>query len=153
MPPPRGTWNPIEGPGDYTTTKRVHSDTYPEIDPLQANLSDKAVFISGASRGFGKAIAISYAKAGASYIAIAARSSLEDVAKEVKAAASDAGRKEPNVLSLKLEVTDAKSVEDAFQNISQEFGRLDVVINNAGILGERAAIADSDPEIWWQTSE
>ena len=75
MPPPRGTWNPLEGPGDYTTTKQVHSDTYPAIDPTKANLGGKAVFISGASKGFGKAIALSLAKAGASYIAIGARSS------------------------------------------------------------------------------
>ena len=51
MPPPRGTWNPIEGPGDYTTTKKVHNDTYPEIDPLKADLSGQAVFISGGSKG------------------------------------------------------------------------------------------------------
>lgn len=151
MPPPRGSWNPIEGPGDYTTTKVVHNDTYPEIDPRKADLNGKAVFISGASRGFGKAIAISFAKAGAPYIAIGARSNLDEVAQAVKSAAVDAGRKEPKVLNLKLEVTDAQSVEDAFAKIEQEFGRLDVVINNAGILGQRSPIQDSDPEAWWQT--
>ena len=107
MPPPRGSWNPIEGPGDYTTTKVVHNDTYSEIDPLKADLSGKAIFISGASRGFGKAIALSFSKAGASHIAIGARSNLDDVAAAVRSAAKDAGRKEPHVLCLKLEVTDS----------------------------------------------
>ena len=65
MPPAKGTFNPLEGPGDYTLTAEVHSDTYPGIDPTKANLNSKAVYVSGASRGIGKAIAVSFAKAGA----------------------------------------------------------------------------------------
>ena len=152
MPPPRGTWNPIEGPGDYTVTKVVHSDTYSDIDPSKADLSGKAVFVSGASRGLGKAIALSFAKAGASYIAIGARSGLAEVEKQVKIVASKAGRKEPQVLRLQLDVADSSSVEDSVKQIENTFSRLDVVINNAGIMGGRKAIRDSDPDRWWQTS-
>ncbi len=152
MPPPKGTWNPIEGPGDYTTTKEVHNDTYPAIDPAKVDLSGKAIFISGASRGLGKAIAIAFAKARASYIAVGARSGLEDVEKAMKDAASEVGAKEPKILSLKLEVTDAQSVADAVQKIESEFGKLDVVISNAGILGKRYVIGESDIDQWWQTS-
>lgn len=152
MPPPRGSWNPIEGPGDYTTTKTVHNDTYAEIDPTQADLSGKAVFITGASRGLGKAIAASFAKAGASYIAIGARSGLDEAENDVKAAAKHAGRAEPRVLKLKLEVTDAESVTGAVAKIEAEFGRLDIVINNAGVMGGLKSIADSDLDVWWQTS-
>ena len=153
MPPPQGTWNPIEGPGDYTTTRTIHNDTYPAIDPTKADLTGKAVFVSGASRGLGKAIALSFAQGGASYITIGARSGLEPVEKELKAAAVKAGRKEPQVLSLKLEVTDAQSVQDAANKIKESFGKLDVVVNNAAIIGAYKQIAESNPDDWWHTCE
>ncbi|KAK6391433.1 hypothetical protein LTR65_004597 [Meristemomyces frigidus] len=151
MPPPQGSFNPIEGPGDYTFTKDVHNDTYPAIDPAKANHSGHAVFISGASKGVGRAIAISFAKAGASYIAVGARSGLSEVSEAIKKAAKDSGRSEPSVLALKLDVTDRKSVEDAAARIEKEFGKLDVAINNAGVLGGTTLIADSDPDVWWNT--
>lgn len=153
MPPPQGTWNPLEGPGDYTTTRTVHSDTYDAIDPLKANLTSKTVFISGASRGLGKAMALSFAKAGASQIAISARSGLEPVAADMKKAATDAGRKEPEVLTLEVEVSSPDSVSKAVEKIGATFLKLDIVINNAGVIGEMKAVADSDPEAWWNTSK
>ena len=144
MPPPQGTWNPIEGPGDYSTTKIVHNDTYPEINSTKADLTGKAVFVSGASRGLGRSIALSFAKAGASYIAIAARSDLSETQKQLTQAAQNAGKKQPQVLPLKLEVSDPDSVTKAFEQIKQAFGKLDVI-------GDRVSIEDSDPQSWWQT--
>jgi len=132
-------------------TRDVHNDTYSAIDPTKANHSGKAVLVVGASKGVGRAIAISFARSGASSIAIGARSDLSAVAAAVKKAALDAGRPEPRVLALKLEVTNRKSVEDAAEQIGQDFGHLDIVINNAGILGAPALILDSDPDQWWET--
>ena len=137
--------------GDYTTTKEVHNDSYPAIDPAKADLSGKAIFVSGASRGIGRCIALSYAKAGASHIAIGARSDLTTVEKDVLEAAKQAGKKAPRVLSVKLDITDPQSVDGAAQKIEKAFGRLDVVVNNAGILGARDAVGDSEPDVWWQT--
>lgn len=94
-------------------------------------------------------MAISFAKGGANCIAIGARSGLSDVSQAIKQAAKDAERQEPVVLSLRLDVTDQKSVEEAAKQIEKEFGKLDIVINNAGILGNAGPIADSDPEDWW----
>ncbi|KAK3113293.1 hypothetical protein LTR53_009543 [Teratosphaeriaceae sp. CCFEE 6253] len=153
MPPPQGSWNPIEGPADYTFTKEVHNDTYPGIDPLNANHTGRAVFIVGASKGLGHAMAISFAKGGASQIAIGARSSLSRVADAVRAAAKDAGRPEPRVLALELDVTSQASVEAAAAQISEAFGKLDVVIHNAGIIDEMKPITATDPEQWWRTWE
>lgn len=48
-------------------------------------------------------------------------------------------------------MTDQKSVERASADIEKEFGRLDVLVHNAGVLGNPAAIGDSDPENWWKT--
>ena len=149
MPPAKGTINPLEGPGDYTMTAQVHSDTYPAIDPTKADMTCKAVYISGASRGIGRAIALSFAKAGASFIAVNARSSLMEVEKDIKKAAKGAGRKEPQTLSIKVDVTDPGSVQDIRNEIDKAFGKLDIVVNNAAVIGDRTTIFDGDPENWW----
>ncbi|KAI0889384.1 NAD(P)-binding protein [Annulohypoxylon maeteangense] len=150
MPPPRGTPNPIEGPGklgDYDVTSVVHSDTYPAIDSAKANFNGKAVFISGASRGLGRAMAISFAKAGASMIAIGARSDLSTTAKEMKAAVASVGKPEPRILLVKFDVSDRKSVDEAADQVKKSFGHIDIVINNAGVL-YISPIVDSDPDEW-----
>ncbi|KAB8337140.1 hypothetical protein FH972_021444 [Carpinus fangiana] len=151
MPPPKGFQNNfLEGPGDYDVTAHVHSDTYPAIDPLKADLTGKTVFVSGASKGIGRAIVLAFAQAGASNIAAGARSDLKPLEKEVLAAAAAAKRPEPKFLGLKLDVTSIESVQQAADAVERSFGRLDVVINNAGILGKMGPIIDTDPEDWWE---
>lgn len=134
--------------GDYDVTSVVHNDTYPAIDSAKANLSGKAVLITGASKGLGRAISVSFAKAGASMIAIGARSDLSTTIDEIKAAAEKVGKPEPKILALKLDVADPKSVDDAAAQVKESFGRMDIVINNAGIF-DVAKILDTDPEKWW----
>lgn len=132
-------------------TKEVHSDTYPAINPTKTDHSGRAVFISGASKGIGKAIAMSFARAGASYIAVGARSDLSSVASELKQAAIDAGRAEPTILTLSLDVTDQKSVEAAAKQMDEKFGKLDVCINNAGISDEMVPLVNTTPDAWCKT--
>ncbi|TVY41284.1 Short chain dehydrogenase [Lachnellula subtilissima] len=153
MPPPRGTPNPLEGPGDYDVTKLVHNDTYPAISPLftPAPAHNKAVFIVGASRGLGLAMAKSFARAGASHIAIGARSSLSAQSADITAAATAAQRPTPTVLPVQLNISDRKSTEAAAALVEKEFGRLDIVVLNAAILSGRGKVLDSDPDEWWET--
>ncbi|KAI3336011.1 putative short-chain type dehydrogenase [Ustulina deusta] len=151
MPPPRGTPNILEGPGDYDTTSVVHNDTYPAIDSAKADMSGKAVFISGATRGIGRSISVSFAKAGASMIAIGGRSDLGDTARAMRAAAASVGKPEPKILELKLDVSSQESVDAAAAEIKKTFGRIDVVVNNAGIFVGGDLIAETDPEVWWNT--
>jgi NAD(P)-dependent dehydrogenase (short-subunit alcohol dehydrogenase family) len=101
----------------------------------------------------GKYTALSYAKAGASGIAIGARSSLYSLEKEIKAAAKSANRAEPKILSLDLDVTDRTSVEAAAKAIEKEFGKLDILINNAGYLSSFQPMAETDPDEWWRNYE
>ncbi|KAH7354848.1 hypothetical protein BKA65DRAFT_497137 [Rhexocercosporidium sp. MPI-PUGE-AT-0058] len=96
-------------------------------------------------------MAISYAKSGASQIAIGARSSLTSQKEAIIAAAKKAGRSEPKVLTVKLDISDQKSTEDAAQVVEKDFGRLDIVVNNAGIIGVPAVVGESTPDIWWET--
>ena len=131
-------------------TSTVHNDTYPAIDPLKANFSGKAVFITGGSKGLGRAMVLSFAKAGASYIAAGARSDMLQLAQDVAAAAASAHRSPPQFLPLKVDVTNQKSVDDAAAAVMKDFGRCDVVVNNAGVASNYGAVADTDPEEWWQ---
>ncbi|KAF6222871.1 hypothetical protein HO133_000922 [Letharia lupina] len=148
MPPPKGTPNILEGPGDYDVTVHVHNDTYPAIDPTKADLSGKVVFISGGSRGLGRAMALAFAKAGASSIAVGARSDLSSLANDIRLAAVSANRGPPKFLPVQLDVTDRQSVEQAASTVEREFGHCDVVVSNAGILGKFGLVVDSDPDEW-----
>jgi len=153
MPPPRGTPNFLEGPGDYDVTPLVHSDTYDAINPLTLDLRGCAVFISGGSKGLGRGMALSFAKAGASYIAVGARSEMAQLAEDVAAAATSANRPAPKFLPIKTDVTDQQSVDAAAEKVKSEFGRCDILINNAGILGTLAPVTESDPAHWWHIME
>ena len=131
-----------------------HKDTYPLIAPDKADLSGKSLFITGASKGIGKATAIHFATAGCSKIAIGARSPLDDVIAAIHAAAKAAGRPEPQVLALNVDVTSRESVEAAAKEIGEAFGgSLDVLITNAGYLEEWKPVADGDPLEWWKSWE
>ena len=133
-------------------TQTIHNDTYPFIDSANQDLSGRSVLITGASKGIGRSTALSFARAGASKIAIAARSSLSTVAEEARKAAKAANRPPPNVLEIKLDVTDKESVDDAKRLISEKFGgKLDILISNAGYLEPFIPLVDSDPDTWWSS--
>lgn len=136
---------------DFTQTLR--SDSYPAIDPSKANLQGKSIFVCGASQGIGRAIAVSYAKAGASCIAIGARSDLSPTEEAIGEATAALGKSAPKVLKVKIEVTNQKSVENAAQEIEKTFGRLDTLVHNAGVLRDSSPIIESNPETWWNTME
>jgi NAD(P)-dependent dehydrogenase (short-subunit alcohol dehydrogenase family) len=155
MSPP--TPNPVTNTAAWLNFVPNHNDTYPAISTtsgkalLPAGLS---VFISGASKGVGRATAASFASAGAARIALGARSDLSSVKEEVIAAAKKAGHAVPQVLTFKLDVTDEKSVQAAAQEVHGAFeGKLDVLVNNAGYLEPWERIADSKVEEWWGSWE
>ena len=97
----------------------------------------------------GRATALSYAKAGAEGIAVGARSDLKDLETQIQSAAKASGKKVPKVLKIKLDVVDTTSVKNAVRETERVFGKLDILINNAGYLSEFMPIGDDDTEDWW----
>lgn len=92
-------------------------------------LQGKKVFITGASRGIGLAIAECFAKAGAELYLNA----LDQTRLEAEAARIKEQFKVP-VYAYPFDVSDKQAVKHAFQNFQQEHKTLDVLINNAGIM-------------------
>lgn len=112
------------------------------------------MLVSGASKGIGRETAISFARAGAKGIVLLARSKLDEVESTIRAAAKEAGHPEPEVLALTgIDITDSASATKVAQQVKQRFGRLDVLVNNAGYLEAWKVIAESDEKDWWASWE
>ena len=106
-------------------------------------LQDQVAVITGAGRGIGRSIALRFAKAGAD-IACVSRTAenSEKVATEVRSL----GRK---AWAHAVNVTDAKSVEAAAEKILGEAGRIDILINNAGVTRDGLLMRMSEED--WDT--
>ena len=91
-------------------------------------LSDKVALVTGASRGIGKAIAISLGELGAEVIVnySASDASAEEVVKSIN-------EKGGSSYKLKFDVSDEESVNKAVNQIIRDSGKIDILINNAGI--------------------
>ncbi|KAJ5860260.1 Glucose/ribitol dehydrogenase [Penicillium soppii] len=131
-----------------------HSDTYPAITPTGSELKGRSIFITGASKGIGRATAISCVKAGVSKIAIAARSSpaLQELAQDLEAEAVKSNIPKPLILALEVDVTSKESVKAAAEKVKLGFeGVLDILVNNAGYMADmktRIGDIDNDPDDW-----
>src|SRR4051812_12583880 len=88
-------------------------------------LENKVAFITGARRGIGRAIALKYAQNGADCVLLA-RSAPDELAEEIRGL----GRR---ALAIACDVSDNASVEAAVKQSIGEFGKIDVLVNNAGI--------------------
>ena len=110
----------------------------PVIDRFR--LPDKVALVTGAGRNLGREIALSLAEAGAD-VALTARSlpEIEKTAAEIR----KQGRK---ALTIGMDVTDFPQIEQAVQKIISEFGRIDILINNAATRSHKPLIEMSAEE-------
>lgn len=134
-------------------TKKIHHDTYDYLRSTSADFSHRRVLVTGASKGIGQAIAVAFAQAGYSHIALLARGSVATTAAKAKNAALAEGHPSPDILCLSADITSATSVNEAACKVQDVFGSLDIVVNNAGHLETWELIALSDPDGWWRTWE
>ncbi|CAG7816755.1 unnamed protein product [Allacma fusca] len=97
----------------------------------ESEYKGKVIWLTGASGGIGEAIAKEFAKCGAK-LALSARrhDQLERV--KTECLAQNSSLKDEDILVLPLDMVDFKSHEPAFQRVKEKFGKVDVLISNAG---------------------
>ena len=102
-------------------------------------MTGRVAFVTGASRGIGRAIALELARRGAD-VALAARNEPTETAGEIR----DLGRR---ALSLALDVSQREAVEAAASRIESELGKVAILVNNAGITRDQLLVR-MKPEDW-----
>ena len=103
------------------------------------DISGKVAIVTGGASGIGRAIALALAESGANVvIADRALDGAEEMAREIESAGGKA-------IATKTDVTDSKEVEQMVQRTIEKFGKIDILINNAGIIA-RSSVMDMTEE-------
>jgi NAD(P)-dependent dehydrogenase (short-subunit alcohol dehydrogenase family) len=105
------------------------------------DLAGKVAIVTGASRGIGRALALGFADAGAAVVC-AARTldACEEVAREIVAAGGRA-------VAVRTDIGDLASHAALVETARAEFGRLDVLVNNAGVLKPHVTVRVTEAEL------
>jgi len=107
-------------------------------------LKGQVAMVTGAGRGFGRAIAERLASEGAQ-VALLSRSlpQLDHVADAIRASGGKA-------IAVRCDVTDPHSIEHAVSVVGKLLGPIDLLVNNAGVPGPFGPIWEVDPAEWWK---
>jgi NAD(P)-dependent dehydrogenase (short-subunit alcohol dehydrogenase family) len=105
-------------------------------------LSDRIALVTGASRGIGAALALALAEAGAHVVAVARTvGGLEELDDKIKAVGGSA-------TLVPLDMKDADGIARLALALNERYGRLDVLIGNAGVLTTPSPVAHIEPKAW-----
>jgi NAD(P)-dependent dehydrogenase (short-subunit alcohol dehydrogenase family) len=105
-------------------------------------LSNRVAVVTGASRGIGRAAALALAEAGAHIVALArTQGALESLDDEIRAAGGSA-------TLVPVNLKDLDALDRLGAAIHERWGKLDILLGNAGILGELAPITHIDQPVW-----
>lgn len=110
-------------------------------------LAGKIIIVTGAGDGIGRGAALSFAKYGATVILVGKTiEKLEAVYDEIESA----GYPQAAIYPINLAGAQMKDYQDMREKLEQTFGHIDGLLHNAGILGDRKAIAQTNSEEWMQ---
>ena len=105
-------------------------------------LTDRIALITGASRGIGKACALKFAAQGAHCILIAKTTGgLEEVDDEIQAIGGTA-------TLVPMDLTDSPAIDRLGASLYERYGKLDILVGNAGVLGKLSPLGHIDPKSW-----
>jgi NAD(P)-dependent dehydrogenase (short-subunit alcohol dehydrogenase family) len=108
----------------------------------ESKLKDKVTLITGGGRGIGKAIALAYAREGARLVVCARTASeIEQTAKEVQSLGSEC-------LAVACDVSLEEPVHKLVDTVQERFDRIDVLINNAGVMTRPVPITELEVKKW-----
>ena len=113
-----------------------------QLSDVSGRLRQRVAIVTGASRGIGRAIALALAAEGANVVVNYASSST--AAQEVVAAITDAGG---TAVALQADVSKLEQVDSLLKDTIEKFGRVDVLVNNAGITRDTLLLR-MKPEDW-----
>lgn len=103
------------------------------------DVTGKTVIITGASRGIGEASARLFADQGANVVLLARSETT------IKAIAAEIGG---TALAIACDVSSYADMDQAVQTATEKFGKVDILINNAGVIEPISHIATADPAAW-----
>lgn len=110
------------------------------------SMNGKSALVTGAGRGLGKAIAKAYARQGMKVMMMSlSRAELEESVREIRQISGG------EIIHYAGDVSRAEDVSRTVQDALSRFGAIDVLVNNAGIIGPARFIEDTDPESWDRT--
>lgn len=108
-------------------------------------LTDMVVWITGASGGIGEELAFQLSKLGVSLVLSARR--VQELERVKKRCLENGNLKEKDILVLPLNLTDTSSHEAATKAVLQEFGRIDILVNNGGI-SQRSLVLETNLDVF-----
>tara|TARA_R110002126_G_scaffold20441_19_gene75645 strand:- start:973 stop:1689 length:717 start_codon:yes stop_codon:yes gene_type:complete len=112
---------------------------------VTGRLQDRIALVTGASRGIGAAVALRFAAEGAHVVLVArTRGGLEDIDDRIRSVHGD----DRAATLLELDLRDLDQVDMIGPTIAERFGRLDILVGNAALLGEMAPINHIDAAVW-----
>jgi NAD(P)-dependent dehydrogenase (short-subunit alcohol dehydrogenase family) len=109
---------------------------------MSSPLSSRIALVTGASRGIGRAVALELAKAGAHVIALArTQGALEELDDEIRALGGEA-------TLVPCDLVDHDALDRLGAAIHERWGKLDILVGNAGLLGVLSPLGHIDPKEW-----
>jgi 3-oxoacyl-[acyl-carrier protein] reductase len=123
-----------------TITPILHHSITP--NDFTVKLKDKVAVITGGSRGIGKAVAAAYAREGAK-LALCSRTQ-----SELEETVGDLRRLHTEVEGWTCDVSLEESVKEFVRNVQKKFARVDVLVNNAGVMTRPVPITELEVKKW-----